>query len=63
MTSRSRGSALGVCVAAICGALIVGLVIGAWLALPMLVLGHAGLCVSLLVLMIAVVGKQTQSRV
>jgi hypothetical protein len=57
------GRSLAICVAALGVALFVGLVIGAVVSLPMLVLGHAGLAVALLVLMIAVVFNQIQHRV
>lgn len=55
-------NAFRICIAAVCCALGVGLVIGAFLSLPMLVLGHAGLYVALLVLMFAVAIGATHSR-
>jgi hypothetical protein len=53
---------IAICVAAMGVALFVGLVIGAIISLPMLVLGHAGLVVALLVLMIAVVLNESRRR-
>jgi hypothetical protein len=52
---REHTGNLRICIAAMGCALGVGLGIGAFLSLPMLVLGHAGLYVSLSVLMFAVV--------
>jgi len=59
---RDIVNAFSVCLAAVCCALGVGLLIGAFLSLPMLVLGHAGLYVALLVLMFGVVIGATHSR-
>jgi hypothetical protein len=63
MSEGRRWGALGVCVVAICGALFGGLAIGAIVSAPMLVLGHTGLYVALIVVMIAVVYKQTRHGV
>jgi hypothetical protein len=52
-----------VCVAALSVAVVVGLAIGAVVSLPMLVLGHAGLVVALLVLIIAVMSNELHRHV
>ena len=63
MSNRARSDAWAICVAAVGVALLVGLMIGAVISLPMLVLGHAGLVVALLVVMIAGVFNATHHRV